>query len=176
MNRVFRRESTTCQDPASTAMPEPKTGQLFGRSLTDLCEDGNLPMSILVSFIWDFSSCPEHKNTGGLHVLDLSYHQPGKSLASHHFEQEVAEALKTFTRRITLGLYCSHMTQSQQKNRVFLRVAFSRNPHGPAGQEQWALDLTLWVGLCLPCSSSFCSELHAASDLLYYRCHWTNSP
>ncbi|CAH6779064.1 Gm1527 [Phodopus roborovskii] len=49
----FHRGSTPHQNQMCTAPPVAKAGKLFGRDLTDICEDGNLPTEILdiLSFI-----------------------------------------------------------------------------------------------------------------------------
>nr|XP_055189504.1 rho GTPase-activating protein 20-like isoform X2 [Nyctereutes procyonoides]XP_055189505.1 rho GTPase-activating protein 20-like isoform X2 [Nyctereutes procyonoides]XP_055189506.1 rho GTPase-activating protein 20-like isoform X2 [Nyctereutes procyonoides] len=52
-NLAFWRRAGTCQNNQCTAVPSAKPRQLFGVSLTDICENDNLPVPILdmLSFI-----------------------------------------------------------------------------------------------------------------------------
>nr|XP_035957800.1 uncharacterized protein LOC118542029 [Halichoerus grypus] len=59
-DRAFGRACSTCQDNQGTAPPSAKPGQLFGVSLTDVCDKDNLAFPILVGhLILVFYSPPE---------------------------------------------------------------------------------------------------------------------
>ncbi|XP_037063168.1 uncharacterized protein LOC114695358 [Peromyscus leucopus] len=58
---LFHKGSVPHQDQVCTTPPVVKTGKLFGKDLTAICEDGTLPTVILVGLIWFFSGCPEDK-------------------------------------------------------------------------------------------------------------------
>ncbi|XP_040607020.1 rho GTPase-activating protein 20-like isoform X2 [Mesocricetus auratus] len=47
LSRIFRRGASTCHDCACSRAPAPSPGRLFNNPLGAICQDGNLPTSIL---------------------------------------------------------------------------------------------------------------------------------
>jgi len=55
----------SCEPHPDQVCTTPKVnnrGKLFGRELSSICKDGNLPLAILVCLIWFFSGSPKSKS------------------------------------------------------------------------------------------------------------------
>lgn len=142
--RTFRRGSSTCQNRLCQDPRAPSTIRLLGRSPADVCEDGNLPTTVLVGIIQVFCSRAE-QNISGIQCSQLSYvheYLGDPSVRLRRFENSASKA-RTDPLRFHWGVCDSSTGQCC--------VFFQRSKHRPVSAACWTSGLCAWHPLWDPC-------------------------